>query len=118
MTTRKGIGLTVGAIVAIVTVLAVVTPASAAWWGDGRWHSDSRWTNYNDRYYGYYYRAPPVVYATPYNYGYVPPPVVYDNTPGFSRVQASRMDCQDPIGTNGSPRIREVMRSGLVRDTR
>jgi hypothetical protein len=34
------------------------------------------------------------------------------------RVQACRMDCQDPIGTNGSPRIREVMRSGLVRDTR
>jgi chaperonin GroEL len=35
-----------------------------------------------------------------------------------ARVQASRMDCQDPVGTNGSPRIREVMRSGLAPDTR
>jgi hypothetical protein len=30
------------------------------------------------------------------------------------RVQAGRMSCQDPIGTNGSSCIREVMRSGLV----
>jgi hypothetical protein len=27
------------------------------------------------------------------------------------RVQASRMGSEDPVGTNGSPRIREVMRS-------
>ena len=40
--------------------------------------------NWNNRYYGYHYREPPVVYSTPYNYGYVPPPVVYDNTPGFT----------------------------------
>ena len=36
------------------------------------------------RYYGYHYREPPVIYATPYNYGYYAPPVIYDNTPGFT----------------------------------
>lgn len=84
MTIRKGIGLAVGIVIA---TLAVATPASAAWWGNGRWHYDNRWSNHNDRYYGYYYRAPPVVYSTPYNYGYYPPPVVYDAAPpapGFS----------------------------------
>ena len=41
--------------------------------------------NNNNRNYGYQYRAPPVVYATPYNYGYQAPPVVYyNNTPGFT----------------------------------
>ena len=65
MTIRKSIGLAVGLVVA---ALAVATPASAGWWGnDGRYHYDNRWNNYNDRYYGYYYRAPPVVYSTPYN---------------------------------------------------
>jgi len=66
-------------------------PASAAWWGNGGYATDYRWNNWNDRYYnGYYYRSPPVVYATPYNYGYVPPPVVYGGPgatfggPGFS----------------------------------
>ena len=61
-------------------------PASAAWWGNGQWHPDNRYhyNNHNNRYYGYHYREPPVIYSTPYNYGYVPPPVVYDNTPGFS----------------------------------
>ena len=38
----------------------------------------------NARWNGYTYRAPPVVYATPYNYGYQAPPVYYDNTPGLS----------------------------------
>ena len=83
MTIRKGVGLALGAAIA---ALALATPASAAWWGDGRWHNDRRWNNYNDRYYVYYYRAPPVVYSTPYNYGYYPPPVYYSPSPapGFS----------------------------------
>ncbi len=29
------------------------------------------------------------------------------------RVQARRVSCQDPIGTNGGSSAREVMRSGL-----
>jgi len=63
---------------AIVALGALATPASARWYDRNdswRWHS-------NDRYYGYYYREPPIVYATPYRY--VPPPVVYDATPGFT----------------------------------
>ena len=63
---------------------AVALPASAAWWGNGTWHPDNRWEQHNNYYYGYHYRAPPVIYSAPYNYGYVPPPVIYDNTPGFS----------------------------------
>jgi hypothetical protein len=70
----------------LLSALAIAAPASAGWWSaDGRWHPDNRWYGWNDRYYyGYYYRAPPVVYATPYNYGYYSPPVIYDSTPGFS----------------------------------
>ena len=71
------------AALAVSALGALAAPASARWWGDGRWHYDNRW-NSSDRYYGYYYRAPPVVYGTPYNYGYYSPPVVYDSTPGFS----------------------------------
>jgi hypothetical protein len=75
----------VSLILGVLALAAVAAPASAAWWGDGRWHSDARWRNWSDPYYyGYYYRAPPVVYATPYNYGYYAPPVIYDSTPGFS----------------------------------
>jgi hypothetical protein len=81
MTIRRVIGLAAGL---VVGTLVLAAPAGAAWYGDGRWHNDNRWRNYDDRYYGYHYRAPPVVYSTPYNYGYYPPPVVYDNTPGFS----------------------------------
>jgi hypothetical protein len=81
MTINKVIGLAAGL---VVGTLALAAPASAAWYGNGGWHNDNRWSNYNDRYYGYHYRAPPVVYSTPYNYGYYPPPVVYDNTPGFT----------------------------------
>jgi hypothetical protein len=62
---------------------ALAGPASARWNGNGQWQQDNRqWDN--NHYYGYHYRAPPVVYGTPYNYGYQPPPVYYDNTPGFS----------------------------------
>ena len=84
MTSRNRIGLAASLVLGTLAFTAVAAPASAAWWGNGQWHYDNRWVNYNDRYYGYYYRAPPVVYATPYNYGYLPPPVIYDNTPGFS----------------------------------
>ena len=80
MTSRKHIGLALGV---VLGVMALAAPASAWWGGDGRWHPDNRWNN-NDRYYGYHYREPPVVYATPYNYGYYAPPVIYDNTPGFT----------------------------------
>ena len=52
---------------------------------DNRYNNSNDW---NNRYYGYHYRQPPVVYSTPYNYGYQPPPVIYDNTPGFTiRIQ-------------------------------
>ena len=68
----------------LVGSLALAAPASAAWWGNGNYYYDNRWNNYNDRYYGYYYREPPVVYSTPYNYGYYPPPVYYSPNPGFS----------------------------------
>jgi hypothetical protein len=83
MTIRNGIGLALGAAVA---ALALAAPANAAWWGNGQYYNDNRWNNYNDRYYGYYYRSPPVVYSTPYNYGYYPPPVYYSPSPapGFS----------------------------------
>jgi hypothetical protein len=86
MTSRKHIAL---ALCVVLGAMVLATPASAWWGGDGRWHPDNRWNNWNDRYYyGYHYRAPPVVYGTPYNYGYQPPPVVYDNTPGFTiRIQ-------------------------------
>ena len=68
----------IGAVVALGTL---ATPASARWEDNRR---DWRW-NGNDHYNGYYYRAPPVVYGTPYNNGYYyPPPVVYDNNPGFT----------------------------------
>jgi hypothetical protein len=80
MTIRNAIGLAAGL---VVGALAFAAPASAGWWGnDGRYHYDNRWNNYNDRYYGYYYRSPPVVYSTPYNYGYYPPPVYYSPSPG------------------------------------
>ena len=70
----------------LLGLVGAAVPASAAWWGaDGRWHPDPRWSTWNQPYYnGYYYRAPPVVYSTPYNYGYYPPPVYYSPTPGFS----------------------------------
>jgi hypothetical protein len=69
----------------VLAASAVALPASAGWWApDGSWHPDGRWDYNRGYYYGYHYRAPPVIYSAPYNYGYVPPPVVYDNTPGFS----------------------------------
>lgn len=68
----------------LVAVATVASPASARWWGDGRWHDDDRWGERHERYYGYHYAPPPVVYAAPYNYGYVAPPVVYGAEPGIS----------------------------------
>jgi len=67
---------------ALAALAGLATPASARWWGDGRWHYDERW--HADRWHGYYYRPPPVVYSTPYAYGYYPPPVVYDAAPGIN----------------------------------
>ncbi len=91
MTDRKRHSLAVSLVLGAIALGAVATPASARWYGDGRWHEDNRWEGRNngpnnyDRYYnGYQYRAPPVVYGTPYNYGYNPPPVIYDNSPGFT----------------------------------
>ncbi|NDH60110.1 MAG: hypothetical protein EBY18_00340 [Alphaproteobacteria bacterium] len=95
MMSRSRIGLAASLVLGALAFTAVAAPASAAWWGkDGQWHQDNRWNNndnnnnrnnddWNNRYYGYHYREPPVVYGTPYNYGYQPPPVIYDNTPGF-----------------------------------
>ena len=80
MTIRKAIVLATGL---VVGSLALAAPAGAAWYGDGRWHYDNRW-NGNNNYYGYNYRAPPVVYGTPYNYGYYAPPVVYGAEPGLN----------------------------------
>jgi hypothetical protein len=60
---------------------ALAAPASARC-GDGRWQEDTRWHS-NDRYYGYHYRTPPVVYTRPYNYYYAPP-VVYGAEPGLN----------------------------------
>ena len=76
--------ITLAVALAIAAFGALATPASARWEGDGRWREDNRWHGNNNRYYGYEYRAPPVVYGTPYNYGYYSPPVVYNNTPGFT----------------------------------
>ena len=75
--------ITLAIALAVAAFGALATPASARWDGDGRWHDDERWHN-NNRYYGYEYRAPPVVYGTPYNYGYYSPPVVYDASPGIT----------------------------------
>jgi hypothetical protein len=72
---------TLVAIGAVVALSALASPASARWEDNRR---DWSW-NGNDRYNGYYYRAPPVVYGTPYYNGYYyPPPVVYDNSPTFT----------------------------------
>jgi hypothetical protein len=61
-------------------------PASARWGdndngnhGYNNGHQDRDWNNN-----GYYYRAPPVVYSTPYQYGYYPPPPVVYGLPGLS----------------------------------
>ena len=75
--------ITVVFALALIALAGLATPASARWYGDGRWHEDNRWHG-NDRWHGYTYRAPPVVYGTPYNYGYYAPPLVYDNAPGIN----------------------------------
>lgn len=88
MTNRKRTSLAFSLVLGAIALSALASPASARWYGDGRWHEDNRWegrNNGHDRYYnGYGYRAPPVIYGTPYNYGYNPPPVIYDNTPTFT----------------------------------
>jgi hypothetical protein len=73
------------AMLAALAVAGIAGSASAAWYGNGQWHydNDNRWHG-NEHYYGYHYRAPPVVYSTPYNYGYYAPPVVYGAEPGIS----------------------------------
>jgi hypothetical protein len=83
---NRRFALAAALVLGVIGCAAIAAPAGAAWYGDGRWHQDNRWNsqNWSNPYYGYYYRAPPVVYATPYSYGYVAPPVIYDATPGFS----------------------------------
>jgi hypothetical protein len=71
------------AILAMTAIAGFAGSASARWYGDGRWHDDDRW-HAQEYYYGYHYRAPPVVYGTPYNYGYYAPPVIYGAEPGVS----------------------------------
>jgi hypothetical protein len=69
------------AISALLALGAFATPASADWNGDhGGYHH-----NWN----GGYYRAPPVVYGSPYGNGYYgspyyAPPVVYGPAVGIS----------------------------------
>jgi hypothetical protein len=73
--------LVVAALSALIVLASLASPASARWYGeddDDRW----RWRG-SDRYYGYYYREPPVVYSHPYRYYYAPP-VYYDARPGFT----------------------------------
>lgn len=86
MTRIRKIGAAAGVLLGATLALAAFAgPASARWYGDGRWHEDDRYVAPDSRYYyGYNYRAPPIIYSTPYNYGYYPPPVYYDNTPGFT----------------------------------
>ncbi len=73
-------GITVAAVLAFGT-FAVPVPANAEWYGYHREHRH----NWN----GGYYRAPPVVYGSPYGnsyYGspyYYPPPVVYGPSIGI-----------------------------------
>jgi hypothetical protein len=76
-TPRRRLSAKLGAGFAISAILALgsfATPASADW--DG-YHRD-----YNQNWNGGYYRAPPVVYGSPYGGGYYgspyySPPVVY-----------------------------------------
>ena len=73
-------------IVAMLGLLALsgaTNSANARWYGNGSWTQDDRWRA-REYYYGYNYRAPPVVYSTPYNYGYYAPPVIYGAEPGIS----------------------------------
>ena len=86
--------------------------------------NDNRWNNnYNDRYYGYYYREPPVVYATPYNYGYVPPPVIYDNCGAglLASPSGRKADRRRTAGSNArrfrlrSPPTRPIVAAGRLR---
>ena len=66
--------ITLAAVLALAAFAGLAAPASARWYGDGRWHEDNRWNNnHNNRWNGYTYRPPPVVYGTPYNYGYYAP---------------------------------------------
>jgi len=71
------------AILAVAAIAGFAGSASARWYGDGQYHYDNRWHG-NEYYYGYNYRAPPVVYSTPYNYGYYAPPVIYGAEPGLN----------------------------------
>jgi hypothetical protein len=83
MTNRKHIGLAASLVLGTLALSAIASPAGARWYSNGTWVPDYRWQS-SDRYYGYYYRPPAVVYGTPYNYGYYAPPVIYDSAPGFT----------------------------------
>jgi len=71
------------AVLVLIVLSGLSGTASARWQGDGHWHGDNRWRGH-ERTYGYYYRAPPVIYGRPYNYGYQPPPVIYGAEPGVN----------------------------------
>ena len=73
--------IALAALAGFIALAALASPANARWYEENRY--ESRWHG-NDHYNGYYYRAPPVVYGTPYNSGYYPPPVIYNNTPGIT----------------------------------
>ena len=73
--TRLVAGIAVSAVVA----LAMTAGTAQARWGDDRDHD---WRGYHHGWSGGYYRAPPVVYGSPYSYGYYPPPGVGINLGG------------------------------------
>jgi len=79
---------------ALLAAAAFAGPASAGWGGDNNHGYNNNYNHgYNNNGHdwhnnGYAYRAPPVVYSTPYRSGYYAPPVVYGgpqiNLPGVS----------------------------------
>ena len=74
LSTKLGAGFAIAAIIAL---------GSFTGSADAQYRSRHYYNNYNHYYNGGYYRAPPVVYGSPYRGGYYgspyyyPPPVVY-----------------------------------------